>query len=74
METGIKAKTEQLTGLQSALGKTNSEMAKLIGCTRKTYQSAINGENVSAGFMARVTLAFNVPFDRYFCIASEQAA
>ena len=66
MAIGIKAKTAELRELQKTLGKNDSGMADLIGCTRSTYRHAVEGENVSAGFMAKVSLAFNVPFDRYF--------
>lgn len=71
MRLGIKAKTEELLALQRTLGKNDSEMATFIGCTRKTYRSATEGENVSAGFMARVSIAFNVPFDKYFHTSPE---
>lgn len=64
--TGVKAKTEALKTLQATLRKNDSGMAQLIGCTRGTYRNAIDGENVSASFMARVSVAFNVPFDQYF--------
>ena len=66
MSMGIKAKTTELRALQRSLKKNDSGMAELIGCTRKTYRNAIDGENVSAGFMAKVSVAFNVPFDTYF--------
>lgn len=73
--TGIKAKTEDLRALQESLKKNDSGMAELIGCTRTTYRNATDGENVSAGFMARVSVAFNVPFDQYFqTAAAEQTA
>ena len=72
MSPGIKAKTEELRALQRSLKKNDSGMAELIGCTRKTYRSATEGENVSAGFMAKVSVAFNVPFDQYFHTAPIQ--
>ena len=72
--TGIKAKTEELRALQESLKKNDSGMAELIGCTRTTYRNAIEGENVSAGFMARVSVAFNVPFDQYFQTVSTETA
>lgn len=63
---GIKAKTEKLTGLQKALGANDSGMAEMIGCTRQTYRRAIEGNTVSAAFVAKVSLKFQVPFDTYF--------
>lgn len=66
MAIGIKAKADKLAELQASLGKNDSAMAELIGCERQTYRNAKAGHNVSAGFVAKVTLAFNVPLDYYF--------
>lgn len=66
MKIGIKAKQARLRELQKALGKNDSGMAELIGCTRKTYSSAANGDNVSAGFMAKFSVAFGTNYDHYF--------
>lgn len=65
-QPAIKAKVDKLTALQKSLGHNDSAMAQLIGCTRQTYRNALEGKNVSAGFIARLTLALRVPFDTYF--------
>lgn len=68
---GIKAKTDKLKELQRALGANDSGMAELIGCTRQTYRRAIEGGTVSAAFIAKVSLKFQVPFDTYFETTSQ---
>lgn len=68
----VKAKAEKLIQLQKALGFSDQAMADKVHCTRQTWRNAIEGENVSAGFIARVSVAFQVPFDTYFQIAEAQ--
>lgn len=70
----IKAKTEKLIELQKALGYSDQVMADKIRVSRHTWRSAIEGKNVSAGFIAKVTVAFQVPFDQYFHTAAPDAA
>lgn len=62
----IRAKVDNLTSLQKSLGHNDTGMADFIGCTRQTWRSALEGKNVSAGFIARLTLATQAPFDTYF--------
>lgn len=64
--TGIKAKAEKLQQLQATLGKTNAEMAELIGVSRKTLENALEGGTVSSTFMAKVSVTFGISFDTYF--------
>lgn len=74
MQVGIKAKSEALKNLQKSLNKNDGEMARLIGCSKRTYQNAISGENVGTAFIGRVSLKFNTDFGTYFQIAQAQAA
>lgn len=69
----IKAKSEKLADLQKSLHASDQAMADKVHCTRQTWRSALNGENVSAGFVAKVSLAFQVPFDTYFKISRLEA-
>lgn len=73
MAGGIKAKPA-LRDLQRALGKNNSEMAKLVKCSRKTWESAISGGRVSPIFMAKVTDVFDCTLDTYFETTRDEKA
>lgn len=64
----IRAKSQKLAELQSALDLSDQAMAEKIGCSRQTWKHAVEGENVSAGFIAKVSKTFQVPFDTYFHI------
>lgn len=70
-QPAIKAKVDKLADLQKSLGHNDTAMAALIGCTRQTYRNALEGKNVSAGFIARLTLVMQVPFDTYFELSTE---
>jgi HTH-type transcriptional regulator/antitoxin PezA len=62
----VKVKREQMSELRRLTRKNETEMAKTIGVSRGTYRRAMEGENVSAAFIAGASLGFRVPFDSLF--------
>ncbi|MEW4620735.1 hypothetical protein CHU72_08400 [Corynebacterium sp. LK12] len=73
----VKVKREQMNELRRLTRKNETEMAKTIGVSRGTYRRAMEGENVSAAFIAGASLGFQVPFDSLFYTvetATKQAA
>lgn len=75
MTNTIKVRTGQMKKLVELHGLTESRAAEKIGVGRQTYRRAMEGENVSAGFVAGACLGFQVPFDSLFrAVSTEQAA
>lgn len=66
MSYAVKVKREQMSELRRLTRKNETEMAKTIGVSRGTYRRAMEGENVSAAFIAGASLGFHVPFDSLF--------
>lgn len=66
MSYAVKVKREQMSELRRLARKNETEMAKTIGVSRGTYRRAMEGENVSAAFIAGASLGFRVPFDSLF--------
>ncbi|MEJ6019846.1 hypothetical protein [Corynebacterium sp. H113] len=69
MHYAIKVKRDEMRNLQKLTRKNESEMATVIGVSRGTYRRAMDGENVSAAFVAGASLGFRVPFDALFYTA-----
>lgn len=74
MTSTIKVKTEQMKKLAELHGLNETRAAEKIGVGRQTYRRAMEGENVSAGFVAGACLGFGVPFDSLFCAVSHPQA
>ena len=69
----VKVKREQMSELRRLTRKNETEMAKTIGVSRGTYRRAMEGENVSAAFIAGASLGFQVPFDSLFYTVETKA-
>ena len=66
MSFAIKVKKDRMAELRKLTAKNESEMAEAIGVSRNTYRRAMEGENVSAAFVAGASIGFQVPFDSLF--------
>lgn len=66
MSHSIKVKQDKMSDLAALHDLTPAGMAKRIGVNRQTYNRAMEGENVSAAFVAGATLGFGIPFDALF--------
>lgn len=73
MTNTLKVRVDQMKKLVELHGLTESRAAEKIGVGRQTYRRAMEGENVSAGFVAGACLGFGVPFDSLFrAVSAEQ--
>lgn len=66
MTNSIRVKRDKMADLAELHSLNPSGMAKRIGVQRQTYIRAMDGENVSAAFVAGATLGFGIPFDALF--------
>lgn len=66
MTYGIKVKRDKMRELKKLYRLSSIDMAKRIGVTPQTYERAMSGQNVSAGFIAGATLGFQIGFDQLF--------
>lgn len=74
MTNTLKVRVDQMKKLVELHGLTESRAAEKIGVGRQTYRRAMEGENVSAGFVAGACLGFQVPFDSLFqAVNAEQS-
>lgn len=69
----IRVKTNAMQTLRELHKKNETGMAKTIGCSRNTYIRAMNGENVSAAFVAGAAVGLGVPFDTLFYVTDNDA-
>lgn len=54
------------TFIPEAAALSQADLAATLGVTRQTLARALDGETVSAGFVAAVTLAFGRPIEQMF--------
>ncbi|AIT89189.1 hypothetical protein [Corynebacterium ulcerans] len=66
MASAIKLNVKQLKELKKLHKLSDIELAKHIGVSRKTLGRAMDGENVSAAFVAGACLYFRTPFETLF--------
>lgn len=73
MASAIKVKADHLKELKKLHKLSEIELAKRIGVSTQTLRRAMDGENVSAAFVAGACLYFRTPFETLFqATASEQ--
>lgn len=73
MVTKIILRPHALDVLPQLEGLSQTGIAKRLGVTRQTVARAMDGEPVSAPFIAAVTLEFGMPFDHMFKAIREEA-
>lgn len=74
MTAKIILRPHALEALPELDGASVTDIAKRIGVTRQTVARAIEGEPVSAPFIAAVTIEFGMPFDHMFKAVREPIA
>lgn len=62
----IKIKTDRMQQLTELHGLSNAKAAEKIGISKQTFLRALEGESVSARFVAGACLGFGIPFDSLF--------
>lgn len=73
MSNVIKLNAQAMRTLMELHGLTRSTAAKKIKVSPQTFDRALSGENVSAGFVAGTALAFGVQFDRMFQVVEQRS-
>ncbi|MDO4928557.1 MAG: hypothetical protein Q3976_05770 [Corynebacterium sp.] len=71
MTSAIRVKKTQLEELKKIHRLSDTQLAKQIGVSKQTLWRAMEGENVSAGFVAGTCLYFRTPFEALFEFVSQ---
>lgn len=66
MASAIKVKADHMQELKKLHKLSEIELAKRIGVSTQTLRRAMDGENVSAAFVAGACLYFRTPFETLF--------
>lgn len=69
MASAIKVKADHMQELKKLHKLSETELAKRIGVSTQTLRRAMDGENVSAAFVAGACLYFRTPFETLFEVA-----